>query len=184
MNNSAKKIAYIGVMSSLEFAVLALETYVFVLFIKPSPAILTIPIAIAICLRGEKWDMLVGGTIFGVCSFILSFMVGLVSFSNPLISILPRVIMGIAVYYSCRLFEKHFSGSKNTFVNSVLPVALAGAVGVIVNTVLVLSMLMLFDFSGIKEVLAAVLSFNTLFELISGIILTPVLVKTIKKTRV
>ena len=181
MNNKAHNIAYFGVMTALVFVVLALETYVFIAFINPSPAFLTIPLAIALCLRGRKSDMFVGGTILGVCSFILSFIVGLAAFYNPLISVLPRVFIGIVAYYTGMGFTKLFRNSNSKIVREYLPLSIAGMAGVLTNTVLVISMLALFDFSGITAVLTTILSFNFLIEFICGAILVPVLVLAIKK---
>ncbi len=183
MNSKGKTVAYIGVMSALIFVLLMLETYVFIYIIKPSPAFLTIPLAIALCLKGKKSDMFVGGTILGVSSFILSFIVGYAAFYNPLISVLPRVLIGVAVFYANKLFTVLFKNGKSNFVREILPLSLSGAVGVLTNTVLVMTMLFIFDFSGVTDVFATIMSFNFLLEFIAGIILVPIFVKTIRKVK-
>ena len=171
MKSSAKTVAYLGVMSALVFVLLTLETYVFIYFIKPSPAFLTIPFAISLCLRGRKSDMFVGGTILGVSSFVLSFIVAYVPFNNPLISILPRLLIGIVAYGVYALFTRIFSKTKT----------IAGFFGVLTNTVLVIFMLFVFDYSGMSAIFATIMSFNFLIEAISGIVLTPIIVTTIRK---
>ncbi|MBQ7642883.1 MAG: hypothetical protein IJS67_03170 [Clostridia bacterium] len=181
MNSKAKIIAYLGVMTALIFTVLMLETYVFIFVIKPSPAFLTIPIAIALCLKGKKYDMFVGGTILGVTSFILSFIVGYTPFYNPLISVLPRVLIGVAAYFVNLLVTGVFKNSKSAFVRETLPLSIAGMAGVLTNTVLVITMLALFDFSGISAVFTTILSFNFLIEFVGGAVLVPVVVKVIRK---
>ena len=181
MNSKAKNIAYLGVMTALVFVVLMLETYVFIAFINPSPAFLTIPLAIALCLRGKKSDMFVGGTILGVSSFILSFIVGYAAFYNPLISVLPRIFIGVVSYFVGAGLAKLFKNAKSEIVREYLPLSIAGMAGVLTNTVLVLSMLAIFDFSGITAVFSTILSFNFLIEFICGATLVPVLVIAIRK---
>lgn len=181
MKSSAKTVAYLGVMSALVFVLLTLETYVFIYFIKPSPAFLTIPFAISLCLRGRKSDMFVGGTILGVSSFVLSFIVAYVPFNNPLISILPRLLIGIVAYGVYALFTRIFSKTKTDFTKKILPLSIAGFFGVLTNTVLVIFMLFVFDYSGMSAIFATIMSFNFLIEAISGIALTPIIVTTIRK---
>ena len=181
METKGKKIAYLGVMLALVFVLLTLETYVFIYLIKPSPAFLSIPLAIAICLRGKKSDMFVGGTILGLCSFILSFIVGYAAFYNPLISVLPRVLIGVVVYYVNKFFTFVCKNAKSSFVREILPLSISGAIGVLTNTILVISMLVIFDFSGLSAVFATIMSFNFTIEFISGIILVPIIVKVLRR---
>ena len=86
----AHRVAFIGVMAALIFVVLTIETYVFIGILGINPAFLSLPLAIALCLYGDWKEEFVGGTIFGVCAFIISFMVAYVPMYNPLISVLPR----------------------------------------------------------------------------------------------
>ena len=177
-----KFIALAGVMSALMFVILLLETYVFIAFIKPSPAFLSIPIAIALSVYGDKKTMFLGGTIFGFCSFILSFIVGYITFYNPLISILPRVLMGIIAYFACALTMRLTKNSNNKFLNAVLPYSVGGLFGVLANTCLVL--LSMSIFSGdpfVDTAIAVILGLNFSLELICSVILVPILVAAIKK---
>ena len=68
--SNAKKVAFYGVMSALTFVFLLIETFVFSAFLGNfTPAILTLPLAVALSLFNGKKGMFVGGTIFGCCSF-------------------------------------------------------------------------------------------------------------------
>jgi len=176
MNSKSRDIAFIGVMAALMFVILMLETYVFIYFIKPSPAFLSIPLAISLSIFRKKKSMFIGGTTFGFCSFILSFIVGYPTFYNPLISILPRVIFGVLSGLTYILFSKLFSKSEKPFINSTLPMSIAGAFGVIFNTVFTLLAMSLFaegDFLAMT--FQTILGFNFVFELISAIILVPII---------
>lgn len=177
-----KFIALAGVMTALMFVILLLETYVFIAFIKPSPAFLSIPIAIALSVYGDKKTMFLGGTIFGFCSFILSFIVGYITFYNPLISILPRVLMGIIAYLACAVTMRLTKNSNNKFLKNVLPYSVGGLFGVLANTCLVL--LSMSIFSGdpfVDTAIAVILGLNFSLELICSVILVPILVAAIKK---
>jgi uncharacterized membrane protein len=59
-------------------------------------------------------------------------------FQNPLISVLPRIVIGFVVFFVFQLFQKIFFKSEKKFVNTTLPSVLATIAGVITNTVLVL----------------------------------------------
>ena len=177
-----KIVALAGVMSALMFVVLLLETYVFIAFIKPSPAFLSIPIAISLSVYGNKKTMFLGGTVFGICSFVLSFIVGYITFYNPLISVLPRVMMGIIAYFACTMILRLTKNSKNGFLKNVLPYSVGGLFGVLANTCLVL--LSMSIFSGdpfIDTAIGVILGLNFSLELICAIILVPILVAAIKE---
>ena len=175
--NISHTVAFIGVMTALMAVVLTLETYVFIYFIKPSPAFFTIPLFIALSMYGDWKNSFIGGTIFGVCSFALSFVVGYTVFYNPLISILPRTLAGVAGYWilqgvSCILKGK----AKKTTC------AIAAAITVIVHTVLVLAAMEVFSFGGafFDTVWQTIIGVNFLAEFVCAIVLTPVLVKVMQ----
>lgn len=182
-NSIAKSVAFIGVMAALVFVVLTLETYVFIYFIKPSPAFFSIPIAISLSVFADWKKMFVGGTILGVCAFILSFIVGYAPFYNPVVSVLPRIIMGIVAYGVLTGVRALCKNKKSVFVREVIPCSVAGACGVITNTVLVL--LMMFAFAGgdafLETALATILSLNFLLEFICALLLVPVFVRTMRR---
>ena len=117
--NVSHTVAFIGVMTALMAVVLTLETYVFIYFIKPSPAFLSIPLFIALSMYGDWKRSFIGGTIFGCCSFVLSFVVGYTVFYNPLISVLPRTIAGVAGYFILHglmvLFKEWYTFSGSIF---------------------------------------------------------------------
>lgn len=182
-NSIAKSVAFIGVMAALVFVVLTLETYVFIYFIKPSPAFFSIPIAISLSVFADWKKMFMGGTILGVCAFILSFIVGYTPFYNPLVSVLPRIIMGIVAFGVMAGMKSLLKNADSVFARDILPCALAGAAGVLTNTVLVL--LMMFAFAGgdafLETALATILSVNFLLEFVCSVLLVPVFVRTMRK---
>ena len=180
--SSAKKIAFFGVVSALMFVCLLVETYVFTAFMGNfTPAILTLPLAVALSLFSDKKGMFIGGTIFGCCSFFLALIIGNVIFVNPLISILPRVFIGIVAYLVCALVKKIFKNSSSAFLTEILPYSIAGAFGILTNTVFTITMMWIFDVGQLAAVMTVILSLNFLAEVVGAIILVPVYSKILKK---
>ena len=171
-------VAFIGVMSALMAVVLTLETYVFIYFIKPSPAFLSIPLFISLSMYGDWKRSFIGGTVFGCCSFVLSFIVGYTVFYNPLISVLPRTIAGVAGYFILHGLTVLFRGKSKELVR-----AFAAALTVILHTVLVLGAMDIFASSGafFDTVWQVIIGVNFLTEFICAILLTPILVRVMKK---
>lgn len=174
----AHTVAFIGVMAALMAVVLTLETYVFIYFIKPSPAFLSIPLFIALSMFGDWKRSFIGGTIFGVCSFLLSFIVGYTVFYNPLISVLPRTVAGVAGYFILHGLMVLAKGKGKDAIRAV-----AAGLTVVVHTVLVLGSMELFSFGGafMDTVWQTILGVNFLSELVCAILLTPILVRVAKK---
>ncbi len=171
-------VAFIGVMSALMAVVLTLETYVFIYFIKPSPAFLSIPLFISLSMYGYWKRSFIGGTVFGCCSFVLSFIVGYTVFYNPLISVLPRTIAGVAGYFILHGLTVLFRGKSKELVR-----AFAAALTVILHTVLVLGAMEIFASSGafFDTVWQVIIGVNFLAEFICAMVLTPILVRVMKK---
>lgn len=171
-------VAFIGVMTALMAVVLTLETYVFIFFIKPSPAFLSIPLFIALSMYGDWKRSFIGGTVFGCCSFVLSFIVGYTVFWNPLISILPRTVAGVAGYFILHGLTVLTKEKKKDIVRAV-----AAAITVLLHTVLVLGAMELFSAGGafMDTVWQTIIGLNFLSEFVCAIILTPLFVRLMKK---
>lgn len=174
----AHTVAFIGIMTALMAVVLSLETYVFIYFIKPSPAFLSIPLFIALSMYGDWKRSFIGGTIFGVCSFVLSFMVGYTVFYNPLISVLPRTIAGVTGYFILHGLTVLTKGKSKDIIRGV-----AAAITVLLHTVLVLGSMELFSAGGafFDTVWQTIIGVNFISEFICAIVLTPVLIRVMKK---
>ncbi len=171
-------IAFIGVMAALMFVVLMLETYVFIYFIKPSPAFLSIPLFIALSMHSDWKRSFIGGTLFGCCSFIISFIVGYTVFYNPLISILPRTIAGVGGYFILHGLTFFIKKAKQPIL-----CAIAAACTVLLHTVLVLGAMEIFATGGafLDTVWQTIIGVNFLSEIACAIVLTPIFVRVMKK---
>lgn len=175
------KIAFLGIVSALILVLLFLETQV-LSFLPVTPCYLSLPLAIGISIYSRKIkDFIVGGLIFGIISFILSFIFGQVWFSNPLISVLPRIIFGFTAGFTLLLLKKIFCKSKSFFIKDVLPYSFAGVIGAITNTVLVVSGFLIFGFQSLREALVTIISFNALIEIVCSCVFVPVISLTARK---
>lgn len=171
-------VAFIGLMTALMAVVLTLETYVFIYFIKPSPAFLSIPLFIALSMHGDWKQSFIGGTVFGCCSFVLSFIVGYTVFYNPLISILPRTLAGVIGYFILHGLTVLTKGKGKDGMRM-----LAAALTVLIHTVLVLGAMEIFSSGGafMDTVWQVIIGVNFLAEFACAIFLTPILIRVMKK---
>lgn len=180
--SSAKKIAFYGVMAGLMFVFLLIETFLFsALFGNFTPAILTLPLAVALSLFNGKKGMWVGGTVFGCCSFFLAICISNVIFLNPLVSILPRVFIGLVAYLVYFVANKLLSNAKSDFLKEILPCSLAGIFGILTNSVCTIFMMWVFNSAQLAMVLTVIISFNFVAEVIGAAILSPIYVRVFKR---
>ena len=105
----SRRIAYIATFIALIFIALMLDTVVGG-FLPIKPAIFSLPTVFCFALMfGGLWYALLGGLTFGLLSFARSFITGSIPFQNPLVSILPRVLLGFVLYGLYVLGGKIFS---------------------------------------------------------------------------
>jgi len=178
---STKDIAIAAIFLSL--------ILIFVLVPIPMPSELSLAVVplIAVILAADVCGLGMGafaGTAFGIASLINAFLHPTVMspmLYNPLVSIVPRMIIPITTYYSFRLMKKLLykrSDEASTYIASTV----SSAVGVVTNTGLVLSMMAAFNFGkvfGDKVIDAAffggLLGLNFLFEISICSLLAPII---------
>ncbi len=126
-----------------------------------SLTIMHVPVIIAAVLEGPLAGTVVG-LIFGVTSLVKAAVAPLTPvdplFTNPLVSVLPRLFIGLAAWGVYRLFR-----GKAT----PLAAGIAGAVGGFANTVLVLGMLGLAE--GARLAAAIGIEASTTFTFLAGV---------------
>lgn len=174
----SQTVAFIGVMTALMAVVLTLETYVFIYFIKPSPAFFSIPLFIALSMYADWKCSFIGGTIFGCCSFALSFLVGFEAFYNPLISVLPRTITGVVGYFILHGLTVLTKGKAKDIIR-----AIAAALTVVLHTLLVLGAMEIFSAGGafFYNVWQTIIGLNFTLEFVCAILLVPIFIRVMKK---
>ena len=174
----SRRIAYIATFIALIFVSLMLDTVVGS-FLPVKPAIFSLPTVFTFALMfGGLWYAVLGGAVFGLLSFARSFITGSLPFQNPLVSILPRVVLGFVIYGLYFLGKKIFSGSKK---QETYAIGFASMISVIIHTLTVLFMMYFTDFTSLSGVFSAIISFNFPIELVATTVLTPALVLGVRR---
>ncbi len=157
-----RQLTIVGMLSSIT-VILGLTGYGFVPLPMAKATIMHIPVIIGAVLEGPAVGVMVG-LLFGLFSIfqnmiapnILSF-----AFLNPLVSVLPRVLIGLTAYYCYKLVPVK---------NEALKIGVGAALGSLTNTIGVLGMIYVLyaaDFAAARGIDPA-----TVFAVVSGIAVT------------
>ena len=132
--------------------------------------IMHLPVIIGAVLEGPMVGTMVG-FIFGLFSCLMPR--GVVFFADPTVSILPRLFIGVASYYTFRFFSRF---------NTHLALIMAGIVGSLTNTILVLGMIDVRNYLP-HEMVVAVAYTNGIAEAIVAAIIVYFVCLGVKKAR-
>lgn len=143
-----------------------------------------IVVALGACLLGPGYGTILGAA-WGITCLIRAFTnPAWIMFTNPLISVLPRVLVGLCAAGTFLLFKKLFK-----LPNFVAALA-SGAAASITNTAFVLTSIYIFgemtNFYGsayelIKGILSTILALNGGLELVASAVLVPLLFTAVSK---
>lgn len=176
-------------------AIIIIQTTIpFLGYIPMGPLSLTIiqvTVITAAIVLGTKEGAIVGG-IWGIITFIRAFVaptsvIAPIVFTNPLVSILPRILIGVVAAY---VFHRLLSGKLNETVR----MSVAGVLGSLTNTVLVLGFIYLFygepyanflklDMEQLLPALLTIVATNGITEAILSGVLTPIISKPLVRWR-
>ena len=134
-NINVRKMSIISVLSAISI-MLSMTPLGFIPIGPTNATIMHIPVIIGAIVEGPMVGMTVG-LIFGLTSLIRNLTMPTITsfaFINPLVSVLPRVLIGIVAYYVYKLAIKI---TKNSFVSGWI----TGFIGSLVNTIGVLGMI-------------------------------------------
>ena len=134
-NINVRKMSIISVLSAISI-MLSMTPLGFIPIGPTNATIMHIPVIIGAIVEGPAVGMTVG-LIFGLTSLIRNLTMPTITsfaFINPLVSVLPRVLIGIVAYYVYKLAIKI---TKNSFVSGWI----TGFIGSLVNTIGVLGMI-------------------------------------------
>lgn len=176
---TVRRMARIGILSAI--AIFMSMTPFGYIQIAPTLKItfMHIPVIIAAIVEGAVGGIVVG-FIFGLSSLLINLSGPFsVVFINPMVSIFPRVMIGIVAWF---VYKK----TKNA--------ALTAAAGTLTNTALVLSMIYVFAgtaFAGLKKIAIATLGkvllvtglTNGTLEIIAAVIVVTAITKALKLNR-
>lgn len=150
-------------------------------------SITTIHIAtiLGACILGAKYGMVLGGA-WGVLCIIKAFqepIPGNIPFQNPMISLVPRIIVGLVaglVFYAL----------SKTKLKKPLSLAISSVAATLTNTVLVLTALTLFNgfetitagvTTALETIFSVLISVNGVIEIVAAVVLVPTLYMSTEK---
>lgn len=187
--NNTFRLVLLGMLT----AIIIIQTSIpFLGYIPIGPLSLTIiqvTVIIAAIVLGTKEGAIIGG-IWGMITFIRAFVaptsvIAPIVFTNPLVSVLPRILIGVVAAY---VFHKMLSRKLNQTVR----MSIAGVLGSLTNTVLVLGLIYLFyrepyanflelDMEQLLPALMTIVATNGITEAIISGLLTPIISKPLLK---
>ena len=185
---NTRQLTTIGMLSAI-CIILGITGYGFIPLPGIKATIMHVPVIIGAILEGPLVGMAIG-LIFGIFSVIQNMMVpSLLSFAfmNPLVSILPRIIIPLTAYYSYKLI-----GGKN--LNSPFKIGIGAFIGSLTNTIGVLGGIYLFyaeryaklmkiNPSAAGKAIIAVGTANGIPEAIVAVLITIPIVLAIRKVK-
>jgi len=185
---NTRNLTFLGVMFGL--SIVLLFATMIPGFGASIAVVMFLPTIITGIIKGPKAGWLMG-TAIGIVIMIRAMIAPLSVldplFINPLVSVVPRMFIGVVAYYVYALVVKK---NKNTAVTAIAS-ALAGAAGMITNTILVMSALYIFYASkiadilgvGFKVFLITVISSSSVIEAISGAVFTSAIITVYNKSK-
>jgi uncharacterized membrane protein len=192
--NKKNKTFGIVLLGMLTAIIIIQTTIPFLGYIPIGPLSLTIiqvTVIVAAIVLGTKEGAIVGG-IWGIITFIRAFVaptsvIAPIVFTNPLVSVLPRILIGVV---AALVFHRLLSRKLNETVR----MSIAGVLGSITNTVLVLGLIYLLyrepyanflklDMEELLPALLGIVATNGITEAILAGVLTPIISKPLLKMR-
>ncbi|MCH1958962.1 ECF transporter S component [Romboutsia hominis] len=149
-NVNVRKMAIIGVLSAVSIMMSMIPGIGYIPIGPTNATIMHVPVIIGSIIEGPIVGATVG-FIFGLTSLIKALTQPTITsfaFINPLVSILPRVLIGILAYY---IYEFTMKLTKKASISGLL----AGGLGSIINTAGVLGMIYILYGARFAEVSGA-----------------------------
>jgi uncharacterized membrane protein len=180
-----RQLTTIGMLSAIT-VVLGTTGTGFVQLPAVKATIMHIPVIIGAIIEGPAVGMFIG-LMFGLSSILQNILSpNLLSFVfyNPLVSVLPRILIGLTSYYSYKLLSQK--------VNKSFSIAVGAAVGSFTNTIGVLGMIYILyakEYANAKNIiisnlantLLGVAGFNGSIEAVIAVIVIVPIVLAVKK---
>ncbi len=164
---SVRRIAMTGILAAIAIFLGATRLgFIPVPNLSGNATIMHVPAIIGGILEGPLVGLLVGG-IFGLYSFLQA---TAPLFKDPLVAILPRLLIGVTAYYAYASFRRQ---------NEIVALGLAAVVGTLTNTVLVIGMAIVRGYLT-TEVVVAIIP-QAIAEIVIAVIITVAVVAAWKQ---
>lgn len=182
MKSKSKNIAAFATLGALIAVSMWLDRLI-TFYLPVSAAFITLSVTFSFGLIKNRFGYAAAaGLIFGLSSWLLSLITGTEAFINPLISVLPRIIVGLVLFGVYKLMQiiLHKLSDKKRETASI---ATASGFAAATNTALVVGALALFGktyYTG--DALKILLLVNALPELILSAAIVPIIVLSVRKS--
>ncbi len=143
---------------------------------------LHIVVIFASTVLGCKYGAIIGG-VWGLTCIIRAFQMGFIPFQNPMVSLIPRIIVGLMAGLVFFLLSK-------AKCPKAISLSISAFMGTLTNTVLVLSMLKVFGgfevlfgeaAKTLDVIIATLIGTNGIIEMVAAVILVPILYMATEK---
>lgn len=193
---NVKKLVLAAVFIAIIIVMTAVPYTGYITYLPGGIAITTlhIPVIIGAVFLGWKYGALLGG-VWGITCVVKAFLnpeAGNIPFQNPLVSVLPRIIVGMVAGLVFSLVARNTYSGKETLMKykrGVLAAVFAALAGTVTNTVLVLLMLHFFgalgttDIAGVfSTIIKTLVGINGAIELVAALIIVPALWAALGRT--
>lgn len=172
MVTKANSVAKYAIMFAIIIVATLLDR-VITLGLPIAGATVELLVTFALCFLCNSWlDGFAAFAFMGLSSFALSFPFGKISSQNPLISIVPRLIVGVVAFAVYRLVLYIGKRNQNKRLVQTCAMVSATAVGLATNTILFMGALTLFTsaYGSLAEALKAVAILNVLPEYLVSLV--------------
>ncbi len=143
---------------------------------------LHIIVIFAATVMGPKYGSIIGG-VWGLTCIVRAFQLGFIPFQNPMVSLVPRIVVGLVAGLLFKLLSK-------TKCPKAISLGISAFAGTLTNTVLVLSSLKVFGgfeilfgeaAKTLDAIIGTLIGTNGIIEMVSAIILVPILYTATEK---
>ena len=182
MKSSTKAVAEFGVMLAVLFVAMTLDR-AFSAWNLVSFAIVSVAATASFAmLKNRPLLAIASGSFFGLASLVTAFMFGKTAFFNPLVSVLPRMFIGITGYGAYKLAELLLCRVKNKRISEYIALTAGAAFVALSNTVYTLTCLWLFaQGDPLFVAFNVVFLTNALPEMVVAALATPPIVLGVRR---
>ncbi|MBQ2723186.1 MAG: hypothetical protein IJF72_00850 [Clostridia bacterium] len=179
MKKSTYQLALCGIMFAVIFVAMMLDRLLS-LGLPTSTAVFVLLVVFCFCFIRNQWSTaFFAGLFFGVASFVKAIAFGEINNLNPLVSILPRMAVGIVAFAIYKFILFLMKNNQNLYLRQTVAITIGTFFGLVCNTVLYLTALGIYqqalgnEFQGLFQTIRIVLYTNILPEYLCAMILVP-----------
>lgn len=185
---STRKLAIVGMLGAIS-AVLGVTPLGFIPIGAISITTMHLPVIVGAILEGPIVGMMVG-LLFGIISMVRAFMTPIPTsfiFWNPLVSIIPRMLIGLVSYYVYAFFKKSTKNEVISMGVSAFLGSMTNTVGVLGISVLIyqdrLSKALSISIEAVRATFAGIAVTNGIPEAIASVIIAVFVCKAVQKMK-